>query len=84
MNPNDLNFLADKNEIKHYSLENNVDWLSVPKNDPVHVNGCGDTFAGSFIVSKSSGLSIESSIKKSLTAAQISLRSTQNIAISLL
>jgi len=65
----------------HYPLISSVNWEKVPPGDPVHVNGCGDTFTGCFVAQLSKGeLSKEELIKAALTASQISLRSAQNIS----
>ena len=60
-----------------------MDWSIVPSSAPIHVSGCGDTFAGSFVASISSDRQIPAAIKCALTAAQISLRSAENIAQTL-
>ena len=61
-------FLVKKSEVIHYGLAENVDWSLVPDSPPVHVSGCGDTFAGSYVSSIANGHSIEVSLKRALTA----------------
>jgi sugar/nucleoside kinase (ribokinase family) len=74
-------FHVEDTDVVHYPLISSVNWEKVPRGDPVHVNGCGDTFTGCFVAQLSKGeLSKEEIIKAALTASQISLRSVQNIS----
>ena len=74
-------FHVEGTQVCHYPLISSVNWNKVPQGDPVHVNGCGDTFTGCFVAQLSNGrLSKEEIIKAALTASQISLRSAQNIS----
>jgi len=74
-------FHVEDTVVVHYPLISSVNWEKVPRGDPVHVNGCGDTFTGCFVAQLSKGeLSKENIIKAALTASQISLRSAQNIS----
>merc|ERR1712130_627582 len=75
-------FYIDKSKLDHYSLSEHVQWDRVPTSPPIHVSGCGDTFAGAFTVGITSGVdaTVEGAMCRALTAAQISLRSQSNIA----
>ena len=74
-------FHVEDTVVVHYPLISSVNWTKVPSGEPVHVNGCGDTFTGCFVAQLSKGeLSKQEIIKAALTASQISLRSVQNIS----